>query len=466
MRSKDTLSTLDDCSAESLYPILLSHVTEIFFYAGGAKGRVVPKILAFLQKEHGLPKTFKVVHGISVGTFLAMAVMLGFTPEKMSHTLSQMPVDSFKHRTLKRSIKFIVSAIGYLFPKFGNKLRNTFEWAYYDARGIREYFRRQITLNVDPAWKDRENVDNWLKKPIEERLDPTFKEVYDRKKVLLKVHVTNANTNKTMIYSAETTPDVPMSFAMMASASIPGIYPPVALDNEEKDLAWDGGMSERMSNATIPYYDQLHLHLMTPQGARVYFEDSEPIKINSFNDAATAAIGDMYNSQYLNLSEKKKQASLAIVVPLNTLKYNITKTEQLKLESAALEGIIPIYGIKHQLKVMAEKIIERVHKKRENIAQQLALEQKICLTFACEESFQQVLESFRKVDGLKIINAQKKDSENLWELTYQKFSAAHSLPKTQALLTWYREIGKISALKEKEKTEQALIAQERAHRCI
>ena len=116
MRPEDAQPISDLCSTEDLYPVLLSHVTKIYCHGGGAKGRVLPKILELLQKQYGLPKKFQEVHGISVGNFIAMALMLGFTPEKMSHTLSQMPVESFKHKTLKRSIKFFITVIGYLFP--------------------------------------------------------------------------------------------------------------------------------------------------------------------------------------------------------------------------------------------------------------------------------------------------------------------------------------------------------------
>lgn len=334
-------------------PSLLTHITEIYCHGGGAKGRVVPAVLNFLQKKYGLPQKFKVVHGISVGNFIALALMLGFTPEKMSCMLSQMPVDSFKRRTLKRTIKFFIKAIGFLFPRFSSKLRNTFEWAYYEAGAIREYFRRELVLNVFPEWKDRENIDCHLKKPIEKRYDPTFKQVYDKLGVLLKVHVTNANTNKTMIYSAETAPNTPISLAMMASIAIPGIYPPVVLDNHE--LAWDGGMSDRASDYTTPWNKRIHLRLMDEKGARVYFDKTKhPVnKLQKFNDAVKTAMGDVYNSNLLNLSKKEKRASVAIVVPLSTLNYNLSTSKQQELEKIVLEGVVPEYGVMKQLEMKA-----------------------------------------------------------------------------------------------------------------
>lgn len=335
---------------------LLANKKTLVFHGGGGKGRVLPAVFELLQ-AYGLQKTPERVVGISAGCFMALAVALKITEKKeLLFHLKRLPFESFKIRTLKRTLRFFIRVLATLLPSvFGKRFQKSFDWAYYDSNGIREYARKAIVARF-PDWQDLEDQADYLK---DKRLkkDPTFAELYAKTGVDLALHVTVAEQPNTKVYSYLTTPNEKISLAFQASVGIPGIYPPVEMISGNR--AVDGGFSDSTRDfAHIPEDERLHIRLLDESAAEIYHHQPRRVELPTMEPYIKRLLGLAYNFEYKYFPDEEKVLSIAVEVPVSTLHYAWTEAEQQQYDHFACNQAFS------QLCQMVDLQIDQTHRKR------------------------------------------------------------------------------------------------------
>ncbi len=335
---------------------LLKEKRTLVFHGGGGKGRVLPAVFELLQ-AYGLNKTPERVVGISAGCFMALAVALKVTEKKdlLSH-LKRLPFETFKTRTLKRTLRFFIRVLGALLPGwFGQRFQKSFDWAYYDSSGIREYVRKLMIAKF-PDWQELEDQADYLQ---DEKIkkDPTFADLYAKTGVDLELHATVAEQPNTKVYSYTTTPNEKISLAFQASTSIPGVYPPVEMISGTR--AVDGGFSDCAKNFShIPESERLHIRLLDESASELYHHKPRHVELPTMESHMKRLLGLFYNFEYKYFPDSEKALSIAVEVPVATLHYAWTDEEQQAYDHFACAQTF------EQLRQMVDLQIDQAHKKR------------------------------------------------------------------------------------------------------
>jgi NTE family protein len=204
--------------------------TNLVLEGGGVRGIAYAGSIRFLE-EKGLIKEVANVGGTSAGAIAALTIALGYTSKEIEHLIYDTRVQKFNDG------KFIF--VGGI-----SRLNRNFGW----------YRGRAFT--------------RWLAGIIEEKTgDPniTFKELRARGFKNLYVTGTSLNTQKLLVFSHETYPDMKVKDAVRISMSIPFYFEAVYIDKNGNvktrkeveptdDLVVDGGLT---GNFPIAIFDQL-----------------------------------------------------------------------------------------------------------------------------------------------------------------------------------------------------------------
>lgn len=362
---------------------LLKEKSTLVFHGGGGKGRVLPAVFEFLQ-AYGLKKKPQRVIGISAGCFMALAIALGITEkEDLLRHLKCLPFETFKARTLKRTIRFFIRILGAFFPKWlGYRLKKSFDWAYYDSSGIREYVRKQIVSKFE-EWDTAEKMSEYFHET--NKKDPTFNELYKKTGVNLELHITVAEEPRTKVYSYLTTPNEKVSLAFQASTSIPGVYPPVEMISGNKAI--DGGMSECIKDFEhIPAKERLHIRLLDETASEIYHNKPKYIALPTIDMHIKRLLSLFYNFEYKYFPASEKAVTIAVAVPVDTLHYAWTDEEQADYDRFACEQAF-------------EQLSQMVDLERDNIQKQKLTEGGFILRqYGTEAEMQAALEAEMKAE--------------------------------------------------------------------
>jgi NTE family protein len=202
------------------------NIENLIFEGGGVKGIGYGGALTAMN-SFGLLKKVKRVGGTSAGAITACLMALGYTPIEIAEIIVETKFSSFQD------------------DSFG-VIRDT-------VRLIRHY-----------GWHKGGTFKEWLGGYVEEKLGDRYATFETLSKKVnarlfgckdLYVAVTNLTKQKVEIYSASTTPDMPIVEAVRISMSIPIFFQCVR--NKDGDILVDGGVA---NNFPIRLFDKMNYY--------------------------------------------------------------------------------------------------------------------------------------------------------------------------------------------------------------
>lgn len=223
-------------------------ITSLVFEGGGVKGIAYAGAYKALKEKPGLLDKLHWVAGSSAGAMTALLVALNFTPEEIESELSSVNFSEFAESLPDGR----VATINYI-------LKNT----------------NKISKNINHGINDGKRLYHWVQTIVEKKLDSKGATFLDLKKknatdvsknygILSKhefefknlfVIVTNALKNRTEIFSWETTPNLKIADAVLASMSIPGYFYVRYIDRNKTNIDWSPTREKITAHEIIPYVD-------------------------------------------------------------------------------------------------------------------------------------------------------------------------------------------------------------------
>jgi len=263
--------------------------TSLVFEGGGVRGIAYVGIIRKLY-EKDIMKNIKNVGGSSAGSQTAALIALGFTLTEIEEIMIELPLESFKDNSCGciRDICRFFNEFGYNKGEFMN---NYFEDIIKQKTGIKK---------------------------------ATFKDLYERTKVHLKITGTCLETESLEIFDYINTPNMPVSLAIHISSCIPFFFKAVKyngktyidggclknfpldlfIDKEGKTLAFDLVSNEQDKDQKIKSMKDFTMgfvNMMLLAANRVDTVDDKVtvVKINTGNVSAFDFDIDSNKMQYL-----------------------------------------------------------------------------------------------------------------------------------------------------------------------
>ena len=263
--------------------------TSLVFEGGGVRGIAYVGIIRKLY-EKDIMKNIKNVGGSSAGSQTAALIALGFTLTEIEEIMIELPLESFKDNSCGciRDICRFFNEFGYNKGEFMN---NYFEDIIKQKTGIKK---------------------------------ATFKDLYERTKVHLKITGTCLETESLEIFDYINTPNMPVSLAIHISSCIPFFFKAVKyngktyidggclknfpldlfIDKEGKTLAFDLVSNEQDKDQKIKSMKDFTMgfvNMMLLAANRVDIVDDKVtvVKINTGNVSAFDFDIDSNKMQYL-----------------------------------------------------------------------------------------------------------------------------------------------------------------------
>ncbi len=197
------------------------NIENLVFEGGGVKGIGYGGALTTMDSL-GLLNNIKRVGGTSAGAITACLMAVGYTPKEIAKIIVETKFSSFKDDSFG-----VIRDTYRLIKKYGWHRGETFK-AWMGRHIVRVSGNRNLTFEE-------------LSKCANSAL-VGFKDLY--------IVVTNLTKQKAEVYSAETTPDMPIVDAVRISMSIPMFFQCVR--NKKGDILVDGGVA---NNFPIKLFD-------------------------------------------------------------------------------------------------------------------------------------------------------------------------------------------------------------------
>jgi len=239
----------------------------LVFEGGGVKGTAYGGAIYILENKN-IIKNIKRVAGTSAGAITATLIALNFNSKEIEKILK---VD---------------------FKKFKDD-------SFFKTRNI-------IRLVKEYGWFKGDEFERWFSLIIKEKFgkDLTFKDLYEMSKTQntkeLYIIGTNVNIGKEIIFSNETTPDMPIIKAVRISMSVPLFFKAV---NYSGDLYVDGGI---YYNYPVNIFDKKEYvefpnSILKIQGNKFYNKETLGFRVDTPEE--------ILEQKFKRLSTKKKISS-------------------------------------------------------------------------------------------------------------------------------------------------------------
>lgn len=213
----------------------------LVFEGGGVKGIAYGGALEVLDSMQIMPG-IKRVAGTSAGAITATLLALGFTSSEVSTIISKTNFKEFEDNSLFGGLFQFTSKYGWF---KGEKFKNWMGDLIRQKTGNSDYTFRQLQNDI-PA--------------------KAFKELF--------VIGTNLSLQSALVFSNDTTPDVPIKEAVRASMSIPLYFQSVS---REKHIWVDGGVSW---NYPVNIFDNVGFLSNPANGVKVEYNTDEGFVFN------------------------------------------------------------------------------------------------------------------------------------------------------------------------------------------
>ena len=182
----------------------LSGLRGVAFEGGGVRGLAYLPIIEYLE-QHGLLEEVTHFAGASAGAITAMMLACGASSRTIAYAADRTDWGSFTPG----------------FSRSARLFRLLFKYGLYETKGARRFIQEQMAI---AGWSPR----------------LTFGKLYKYSNKTLVVTAVNEVSGKTVAFSPDTTPDVTICDAVLASMAIPIFYVPVEIDGAPYS---DGGLT-------------------------------------------------------------------------------------------------------------------------------------------------------------------------------------------------------------------------------
>ena len=177
----------------------------LYFQGGGVKGTAYGGVVKCLE-EFGCFSKIKRVVGTSVGAITAALISCGYTANELEAFMFNLNYSSLEDNSL-----FFTADVYRMMSSF----------AYNEGNMLKKIIRDMIHAKTGDA-------------------DITFLSLHNRSGIETTVTAVNLNTHVLECFNHKITPDVPVSLAVLASAAVPFVFPPVKINGH---MYIDGGTS-------------------------------------------------------------------------------------------------------------------------------------------------------------------------------------------------------------------------------
>lgn len=264
----------------------------LVFEGGGVRGIAYAGALHVLE-DRGTLQSIERVGGTSVGAITALLVALGYTADEMAAILANLKIQQF----------------------------NDGRWLFIG--GLHRMTRRY-------GWYRGERFERWLEMLIARKTgnpDLTFAQLHQMRGTSVRdlyVTGTNLTAQKTVVFSHEQTPDLPLKTAVRISMSVPLYFGAVFMDDQNRvvrkpqrgqsyQILVDGGLTANyplylFDAAGQPNPETLGLKLERPEQIQQLStggEELAPYSIRTINDYVSA----FYNYVLENLNRQPASAA-------------------------------------------------------------------------------------------------------------------------------------------------------------
>ena len=259
-------------------------IENIIFSSGGIKGLYFLGCLKALE-ELEITNNLQVFVGCSVGSIIALLYSVGFTSKEMIEIVLHVNFTDFKDINSDNVLNFLEN----FGIDTGNKLMNFLSICL-----------KQKTQNSDI----------------------TFSELYNQTQKKLIIYGTCLNSQTESIFSVDTTPDMCVLEAVRISISIPLFY---TMCNYNNESYVDGALAssypitlfENELEKTIGFYFRSSIN---------YIDN-----IDSIEKYMNCVLNTVYRNLDKYVIEKYKDYTILLHPEMDSLNFNLTKKEKLKI---------------------------------------------------------------------------------------------------------------------------------------
>ena len=185
--------------------IKMKNISKLVLSGGGLLGISYIGLFKFLE-EHNIHKQIKSIIGCSAGAIFGAFFTLGYTALELEHIIKSLNFKDYINITAESIINFM-------------KLKG-----FESGKNIMKFIKTTI--------KDKTQDENI-----------TFKQIYEKYNIELKIGVTNLTTSTFDILDVNTNPHMPIYKAINASIAIPFVFEPVNINN---CMYCDGGILDNL----------------------------------------------------------------------------------------------------------------------------------------------------------------------------------------------------------------------------
>lgn len=245
------------------------------FGGGGLRGfahvGVWRTLLALAEMDGvGMAKQLRTVSGCSAGSLAAVAIAMGVEPGVMADW-----VLSLKHTELTHVV-----------------WASSTETSILSTEMLRQITERMIRVALlspecKAAFLAVHGAERW-EAAVKNTASLTFSELHAVHGIELRIYLSNMTDKRLEVWSHASHPEESVQWAVCASASAPGIFPPV-VRRSTGDLYWDGGVYQHSPRLPFPDVDPstvLLVHLKMPE---TQYRDLVDLLARCSTDACVAA---------------------------------------------------------------------------------------------------------------------------------------------------------------------------------
>lgn len=185
--------------------IKLSNIKHLVLSGGGLLGISYIGLLKYLE-ENNIKQQLQSVTSCSAGAIFGTFISLGYTANEIELLIKSLDFKQFLTINVETILKFPQTK------------------GLESANKLTDFFKKII--------KDKTGNEN-----------TTFKELYEKNKLILQIGATNLSTLNFELFNHKTQPDMPVYIAIRASIAIPIVFEPVTIGN---DVYCDGGVVDNL----------------------------------------------------------------------------------------------------------------------------------------------------------------------------------------------------------------------------
>lgn len=302
----------------------------LIFSGAGALGIAYSGCIRALH-ELGALQGIETLGGSSAGSIISYVVALGYTPDEIEKIVRKTDFGEFLECPGNRLVKVNLQKI---LTKKGYAKKHPAQTEIVRERLFKT--NAMSTNTTVKAFLDKLCTDKYGKAL-------TFKELYEKTGKTLVITGCDIGTRQEKYNSWETTPNLLVQDAVLASMSIPMVFPPIKLYDDEDFCVVDGGTLNNLPVNIGQGTPSLYVVIGEPIEKQGEFH--ETLGIFSFlSNLAQTLFNNSY--QYIFSIDAIKDKTVQVPVPdgLGALTFDMTDQQKDELEQNGYKAIMRYFG--------------------------------------------------------------------------------------------------------------------------